>query len=115
MRKATSFIGVLIIFILIGGHASAKLMRPVKRYDTTVSGIITVGQVDGKSIYYLTDKENNRVYTLGNRNGELKEEFIDILREAFEKDMPVRITGELSVWKDRVLSLEIKEVRYVAE
>lgn len=115
MRKASPFIGAILALILIGSHASARLMRPAKKYDTTVSGNITVEQVDGKRIYYLIDKENNWVYTLGNRNGELKEEFIDILEKAFEKNVPVRIKGELSIWKDRVLSLEIKGVQYVAE
>jgi len=115
MRRAIPFIGVLLAVILIGTHASAKLVRPAKKYGTTVSGHITVEQIDGKRIYYLLDEKNNWVYTLGNRNGELQEEFVDLLEEAFEKNIPVKIEGELSVWKDRVLSLEIKEVQYVAE
>lgn len=115
MRKAIFFFAALFAFVLIGDIASAKLMRPAKVYDTTVSGTITTERMEGKRIYYLTDAANAWVYTLGNRDGEVKEEFVDILQEAAENDLPVRIQGELSIWKDRVLSLEIEEIRYVEE
>jgi hypothetical protein len=113
MRNVTTFIGVLLGLVLITSHASAKLVRPIKQYDTSVSGSISVEQVDGKRIYYLKDRTNNWTYTLGSRNGELNEEFVRILESAFERNMPVTIKGELSIWKDRVLSLDIREVEYL--
>ena len=112
MRKTIVFASVLLLLMFIGSHVSARMMRPAKKFETSVAGNITVEQVDGKTVYYLVDGENNRIYTLGDRAGNIDQEFVDVLETASEQGVPLRIRGELSIWKDRVLSLKIIEVRY---
>lgn len=109
MKKIASSVCILTLVLSFACLAAADPPgRPARRYEVTITGTVT--QDHPASAFVLHEKTGPDSHVLGDKSGRVDAKWFDTLSAAAKSQVPITVTGILSLWRDGSQTLAVSGI-----